>query len=326
MKIALLGAAGYVGRNAARELASRPEVRELLLADYNIRDAKKFAKSLSPKCTWRMADVGRDPDLGRVLEGVTAVASAVGPCAEYEKALLLSCARRGLPAASIGDGPVSEADRREIHDAFRREGAAAVSGCGMMPGWTELLAAHFLRGGRTSPPGPDVGRYLFCSLDRFGGYAFFRRIVREAGREAPPPPGAPKAVYREMRTEFLGLAAGRPSSTFRRLGGALGPLGTAGRELSAAALFWLRATLAGPSGTPASVAGVWMPRNGGGPSVAAVSDPESRMAGVLLATAVLRLAAGQGKEKGLFLLPDLLGREEAEEAARRGGGALTTGP
>ena len=70
MKIALLGAMGFVGQSAARELAGRTDVRELLLVDYNIREAKRFARALSPKCRWAMADVGRIPDLERLLSAI----------------------------------------------------------------------------------------------------------------------------------------------------------------------------------------------------------------------------------------------------------------
>ena len=100
MRIALLGAMGFVGQVAARELSGRQEVRELLLVDYNVREAKKFAKSLAPKCRWAMADVGRARDLERLLGDVDAVASAVGPCREFEKTVLLTCAgsrRRSTP-------------------------------------------------------------------------------------------------------------------------------------------------------------------------------------------------------------------------------------
>ena len=120
MKIALLGAMGFVGQSVARELAGHKDVAELLLVDYNIREAKKFARALSPKCRWGMADVGRVPDLERLLDDVDAVANAVGPCGEYEKGVFLTCARSKRPVASIGDGILSGGDRREIHDAFRR--------------------------------------------------------------------------------------------------------------------------------------------------------------------------------------------------------------
>ena len=83
MKILLLGAAGFTGRAAAVLLARRDAVGELILVDYDIRDAKRLAKALSPKCRWAMADVGKPMELSRLLEGIDAVAGAVGPSAEY---------------------------------------------------------------------------------------------------------------------------------------------------------------------------------------------------------------------------------------------------
>src|SRR5512147_1185227 len=147
MKILLLGAAGFTGRAAAVLLARRDDVGELILVDYDIRDAKRLAKALSPKCRWAMADAGKPLELSRLLEGIDAVACAVGPCAEYEKPTLLACAGMGVAAASAGDWTVPEADGRDIDAPFGALRISAVSGCGMMPGWTELLSAHFLAAG-----------------------------------------------------------------------------------------------------------------------------------------------------------------------------------
>jgi len=327
MKILLLGAAGFIGRIAAQVLSSRPEVGELFLVDYNIRDTKKFAKALSPKCRWAMADAGRAPELERLLEGVDAVASAVGPCAEYEKGILLACAGKGKHAASIGDDALAPADRKEIHDAFRRKGAAAVSGCGLMPGWTELLSAHFLTGGGKERAGrqePDPRRYLFCSLDRFGGYSFFRRAVQSARREEPLPAGSPVGCYFAMEEGFLGLSPGRPAGLFRRFGRTLGALGPVGRELSAASLFWLRGSLRAAEGTPVAAAGVCREGENGSASVS-VEDPKGILAGVLLAEVAFKLASGAAREKGLLPLPGLIGREDAERIANESGGKIIAG-
>ena len=108
MKILLLGAAGFTGRAAAVLLARRDAVGELILVDYDIRDAKRLAKALSPKCRWAMADVGKPLELSRLLEGIDAVASAVGPSAEYEKTILVSCAAGRIPAVTIGEGTLAE--------------------------------------------------------------------------------------------------------------------------------------------------------------------------------------------------------------------------
>ncbi len=355
MKIALLGAMGFVGKAAARDLAGRADVSELLLVDYNVREAKKFARALSPKCRWAMADVGRSPDLERLLDDVDAVANAVGPCAEYEKGVFLTCARSKRPVASIGDGVLSGDDRREIHDAFRRAGAGAVSGCGLMPGWTELLAAHFLPappyGGKPAVPkkeaGPgekamflgmrseaeggggsaaEAGRFLFCSPDRFGGYAFFRRVVREIGPPAPSPPRAPSGRYFETgRGSVFGLPEGRPAGVCKGVAGAFGALGTAGREMSAAFLFWLRRSLTAAADAPVAAAGIF-PTGGERTGHAAVIDPEGRLAGTLLAETVFLLGREGGKRNGLLPLPGIVGKKEAVRIASSCNAILSVDP
>ena len=319
MKIALLGATGFVGQAAARELAARPEVRELLLVDYDVRQAKKLAKALSPKCRYAMADAGRPRELERLLGGLDAVANAVGPCAEYEKTILMTCAAAATAAASIGDGQLSDADRREVHEAARRAGVPFVSGSGLLPGWTELLSDHFpgARGGRA--PG-DALRFLFCSPDRFGGYAFFRRMAgTPRGGPAPPPPGAPPGAYVEAGNgTLLGLPEGG-AALFRRIG-RLRAFGAVGREFAAAFLFWLRRSLGGGAESPAAAGGVVAA--GGGFETASVTDPDGRLAGVTLARAALLLAEVRGKEKGFLPLPGVIGREEAERIAAAAGARI----
>jgi len=309
MKIALLGAMGFVGQAAARDLAAHPEVRELILVDYDVRQAKKLAKALSPKCRYAMADAGRVPELERLLGGLDAVANAVGPCAHYEKDILLTCAAAGAAIVSIGDDALPESDGRQVHEAFRRAGVAAVPGCGLLPGWTEILSAHFPPSGRKGTPA-DTRRFLFCSPDRFGGYAFFRRLARTPRREpVPAPPGAPRGVYFETENgSLLGLPEGG-AALFRRIG-RLGAFGTVGREFEAAFLLWLRRSLRGEARSPAAAAGVAIPA-GDGFETSSVIDPEGRLTGVTLARAALLLAELRGKEKGLLPLPGLVGREEA---------------
>jgi hypothetical protein len=327
MKIALLGAMGFVGQSAARELAKRTDVAELLLVDYHVREAKKFARALSPKCRWAMADVGRAPDLERLLGDVDAVANAVGPCAEYEKGVFLACARSKRPAASIGDGVLSGDDRREIHDAFRRAGTGAVSGCGLLPGWTDLLAAHFLPAADGKRPSREgVATFLFCSPDRFGGYAFFRRISREIGCALGLPPHAPVGRYfRAGERTAIGLPEGKAAGICKGIAGGFGVFGAVGREMSAAFLFWLRRSLRPAEGTPAAAAGVG--RAGEGHTgYAVIIDPDGHVAGTVLAETVLLLGRERGKGKGLLPLPEILGREEAARIATSCKATVTVEP
>lgn len=316
MKIVLLGAAGFIGRAAAVELARRTEVSELLLVDYVIRDAKKMAKGLSPKCRYAMADIGKAAELTRLLEGVDAVANAAGPCWEYEKAALLACASMKVPAVSIGDGTLSREDQGEIHDAFRRAGAAAVSGCGMMPGWTDLLAAHFL-----GAPAAGLPRYLFFSPDRFGGYTFLRDFAKRVGAATAVPAGAPAGRYFAMPDgTSVGVPGPKAAARVAMISNTIGKLGTVGKEFSAALMLWLRGTMSAPPGTPAAVAGV-----SDGKRTARVGDPSGKIAGALLAETAVRLASRSPRMKGLVPLEELIAREAAKAIAEDAGGTITTG-
>jgi hypothetical protein len=324
MKIVVLGAAGFTGRAAAVLLARRDDIGELILVDYDIRDAKRLAKALSPKCRWAMADVGKPLELSRLLEGIDAVASAVGPSAEYEKAVLISCAAGGIPTATIGEGTTAAEDRGEIDGAFRDAGVPAVAGCGMMPGWTELLAAHFLRAGDASPdsPPPSPGvRYLFFSPARFGGYAFLRGVAKGITGAATVPAGAPAGSYFALPDgSRIGVPDGKAGNRLRRIVGTVGKLGAVGKEFSAALLLWTRGGMQEPAGTPVAVAGV-----AAGGRFARVEDPRGNLGAALLAETAVRLAARTRKATGLLPLPGLFGREEAEELAARHGARIVTG-
>ena len=322
MKIALLGAAGFLGRSAAQELSRRADVSELILVDYVIRDAKRLAKALSPKCRWAMADVGKPLELSRLLEGIDAVGNAVGPCAEYEKAVMLTCAGKGVAVASAGDGTLPEADRREVDSAFRDAGVAAVSGCGMMPGWTELLAAHFLGATPSRPPTPAGATcYLFFSPGRFGGYAFLRGLAKGITGPAAPPPGSPEGVCFSLPDgSLVGVPEGKTARRFRRITGTVGMLGPVGKEFSAALLHWLRGPSSGRPEEPAAVAGV-----AAGARFARIEDLSGRLAGLTFVETTLLLGSLGRKRSGLLPLPELLGREEAERLAGAAGARIVAG-
>jgi len=323
MKIALLGAAGFTGRAAAVLLARRDDVGELILVDYDIRDAKRLAKALSPKCRWAMADVGKPLELSRLLEGIDAVASAVGPSTEYEKAILLSCAAAGVAAATIGDGTIPADDRGEIDRVFRDAGVPAVAGCGMMPGWTELLAAHFLAAGDGSAraPLPSMAtRYLFFSPARFGGYAFLRGVAKGITGAAPPPFGAPAGSYFALPDgSRIGVPEGKAGNRLGRIVGTVGKLGAVGKEFAAALLLWTRGGMAEPAGAPVAVAGV-----AAGDRFAHVEDPKGNLGAALLAGTAVRLASPSHKATGLLPLPELIGREEAEAIATAAGARIVS--
>ena len=283
-----------------------------------------MAKSLSPKCRWAMADVGKPLELSRLLVGIDAVASAVGPCAEYESTILISCAASGIAAATIGEGTIAEEERREVDDALRNAGVPAVVGCGMMPGWTELLASYFLGAGDghalPEPPVP-AARYLFFSPARFGGYAFLRGVAKGVTGAVAGPAGAPAGDYFELPDgSRIGVPGGKAGTRLGRIVGTVGRLGPVGKEFSAALLLWTRGWMPAPAGTPAAVAGVASEGR-----LACVEDPQGNLGAALLAETAVRLAVRPRKATGLLPLQDLIGREEAEVLAAQYGARIVRG-
>jgi hypothetical protein len=195
----------------------------------------------------------------------------------------------------------------------------------MMPGWTELLAAHFLDAGDAAaanppPPAPAV-RYLFFSPTRFGGYAFLRGVAKGITGAAPAPRGAPAGNYFALPDgSRIGVPAGKAGKRLGRIVGTVGKLGAVGKEFSAALLLWTRGGMTEPAGTPVAVAGV-----AAGVRFARVEDPKGNLGAALLAGTAVRLAAGPRKTTGLLPLPELFGRQEAEELAARSGARIVRG-
>ena len=194
----------------------------------------------------------------------------------------------------------------------------------MMPGWTELLAAHFLRSsGRSTDPSPlsPGGRYLFFSPARFGGYGFLRWVAKGIAGAATAPVGAPAGSYFELPDgSRIGVPGGKAGNRLRKIVGTVGRLGAVGKEFSAALLLWTRGGMPEPAGTPVAVAGV-----AAGDRFARVGDPRGNLGAALLAEAAVRLAARPRKATGLLPLTELIGRQEAEELAARSGARVVTG-
>jgi len=322
MKIALLGAAGFVGRTAAAELARRPEVVELILVDYMIRDAKKMAKGLSPKCRYAMADVGKPAELTRLLEGVNVVANAVGPCREYEEAILTTCASMKINAASVGDSAMPPEYYRKIHDAFRQAKAVAVSGCGIMPGWTELLAAHFLGTPKSAPDNAaaNPSQLLFFSPNRFGGYAFLREFARRIESEIAAPHEAPDGRYYRLSVDTVFGVPEKAGGWISGIASTVGKLGVIGKEFSAAMMLWMRSAMTATPGTPAAICCAF-----DGKSIARLEDTSGNLAGILLAEAAVRLGSRSLQEKGLIPLHELISRDSARAIASEAGAVIKTG-
>jgi predicted dinucleotide-binding enzyme len=135
MRVAVLGA-GAVGSRAARQLASTPSVRHLVVADVDRTRAASVVSSIADPGRVTVADAPAD-EVGR---GMDVVVLALAPGAHLP--LAERCLERGASVVSTSD-QVEDVTALLALDAEARERALrVVVGGGFAPGLTCVLAAH----------------------------------------------------------------------------------------------------------------------------------------------------------------------------------------
>ncbi len=143
MKVAILGAAGRVGRTVTRMLFSLGGIEKVFLAD---RDAEAL--------TGQSADYGRlpvsprylDAENGRSLRERLAEADLVlgclGPFHRYEARVVEAAIDARRDYISLCDDPGATAEVATLHPEAVSRGVRILVGCGMTPGLSNLLACR----------------------------------------------------------------------------------------------------------------------------------------------------------------------------------------
>jgi len=146
MRIVVLGGAGAIGREIARDLAGDGGLRELIVADRDEQGAREVAASLDrPGVRSVSIDVRERPSLVRLLEPADVVVNAVQYTFNVE--VMTACLEAGTNYLDLGG--LFHTTRRQLalDDEFRRAGLLAIPGIGSCPGvanvQARLLAERF---------------------------------------------------------------------------------------------------------------------------------------------------------------------------------------
>jgi len=140
MRVIALGGAGAMGRTAVRDLAASPEVDELVIADYNLEEARKLAAELGGKCDAVQVDAERHADLVEAVRGFDVALGTVGPFYKYEAKMVRACIEAGTDYVSICDDYDAAEEAMALDGEAREAGITAVTGVGWTPGVTNVLA------------------------------------------------------------------------------------------------------------------------------------------------------------------------------------------
>jgi lysine 6-dehydrogenase len=140
MEFVVLGA-GMMGRAVVYDLARARDVRQLIVADFDLGRAREVAGKFGRgKARAAFADVRETGKLARLLRGATAVVN----CTQYNWNLEVMKAALAARVNYLDLGGLYHMTRRQFSmDAdFRRAGKMGVAGMGGAPGTTNIMARH----------------------------------------------------------------------------------------------------------------------------------------------------------------------------------------
>ncbi len=171
MRIVVLGGAGKMGCIAVQALAGDQRVDEVVIADFNLENARVVADYIqSPKIKIEHVDVNDHAGLVNVLAGADACLNATVYYTNLP--IMEACLEAGVSYTDMGGLFHTTLKQLELSDRFAERGISAVLGMGSAPGVPNLqsrYAADRLDTIETiriydgiKPPAPDDMRFTYA--------------------------------------------------------------------------------------------------------------------------------------------------------------------
>lgn len=215
MRIGVLGGCGDMGSRTVDLLAHEDDVTQVVVLDRDVAAGQRRWDG-TPGIELARVDATDRAGLVRSLEGLDAVASALGPFYRFEVPLASAAVDAGVPYVSICDDHEAAAGVLELDDAARQRGIAVLTGLGWTPGLTNLGARRlydelggldavrvFWAGAASDSSGHAV---MLHTLYAFDGYV---PMSREGLVELVPAGSGPEPVHfpdplGRVETSYLG--------------------------------------------------------------------------------------------------------------------------
>lgn len=139
MRYVVLGGAGAMGRITVRDLFETAHEAEILIADYNLKNAQRLARSYhSPRVKAAFVNVLDLQATTRLLRDAFAVINSVQY--EFNLQVMKAALKAGVHYLDLGGLFHMTRKQLKLHSQFKRAGLTAILGIGAAPGITNVLA------------------------------------------------------------------------------------------------------------------------------------------------------------------------------------------
>ncbi len=141
MKIVVLGGAGKMGCIAVQDLAGDERVKELVIADYDMKQARTVAEIInSPKVSIQQVDATDHDALVGVLRGASVCLNAT--VYYFNLPVMEACLEAGVCYTDMGGLFHTTRKQLQLSDRFAEAGVSAVLGMGSAPGVPNIQARY----------------------------------------------------------------------------------------------------------------------------------------------------------------------------------------
>ena len=141
MRIIVLGGAGKMGCISVQSLTKDPRVNEVVIADYNLEQAKIVAETIdSPKISIQKVDVNDHAGLVNALRGADACVNATVYYTNLP--IMEACLEAGVNYTDMGGLFHTTRKQLELSKRFEEKGISAVLGMGSAPGIPNIQSRY----------------------------------------------------------------------------------------------------------------------------------------------------------------------------------------
>lgn len=142
-KVVVLGGCGKVGRVAVKTLAGLDEFEKIIIADINLKSARKLAKEINPdRVTSIKVDADNIKSINRAIKDADIVLNCTGPFYLYEEKILNAVINSGKNYVDVCDDVDVTLKIFNLDKKAKKKGITALIGMGSSPGVTNLLAKY----------------------------------------------------------------------------------------------------------------------------------------------------------------------------------------